>query len=585
MDDLELPKYTDYISILHAFEVAVENYKDKPLVHYQAAPKSMEFKTLTYREVDIITTYLANKWGPILLPAISSDEAQCVATLGHESSVQSMLMFFTILKLGLPYFTIPSNCDKTITTHLLKLGKPGYIIASNTYFKTKLHLSTTMTINDVTIPVEPWEEYDMDYLIKVATTAAKKQQYTKLNGVPVNQESPAFIVATGGTTSDFPNIIVRSNQSMLYCLNEILLKSKDLVKVNENNNNKDKTPLRHPVMKSTDIGLMAIPLDRFSTIGDGFLWSMLVGSAVLVFHHDPPPTMHEILAVIKNYKVTWMRCTVTQLNRLGDYYTQELGGEEENAEIIPATALEAFKGCLYGGAPVRLSTEKTLKAQGFKLTPVYAGSAMPYLSFELFDQDMYQLVIRNNYPGLPKGIGNRPNGDFVNGDLFVTNDKHKSHNIWTFVGRVFHVFTMESGKKVCPTRMELEVCYEDIIQNCALIGENRKCTAIIVELSVEKAVNYSPNAMITKVYEAVHRANKYVPKHYTVIVPDMVYILPLNKRLSLTVKDTVFHPKVIAEFAQEIEQMYNNNDINASVHFNNNAAAIEDLSVKDNNEY
>ncbi|KAI9248239.1 hypothetical protein BDA99DRAFT_542605 [Phascolomyces articulosus] len=62
------------------------------------------------------------------------------------------------------------------------------------------------------------------------------------------------------------------------------------------------------------------------------------------------------------------------------------------------------------------------------------------------------------------------------------------------------------------------------------------------------------------------------------MVPDMVYILPLNRRLSLTVKDTVFHPKVIVEFAQEIEQMYNNNDINASIHFNTNTAVIEDLS-------
>ncbi|KAI9272870.1 hypothetical protein BDA99DRAFT_533707 [Phascolomyces articulosus] len=612
MDGLELPKYTDYGSILQAFEVAVEHHKDKPLVHYQAAPKSMEFKTLTYREVDIITTYLANKWGPILLPAISSDEAQCVATIGHESPVQPMLMFFTILKLGLPYFTIRSDCDKMTTTHLLKLVKPGYIIASNTYFKTKLHLSTTMTINDVTIPVEPWEEYDMDYLIKVATTAAKEEQgMVVTNALHAGPDSTVLYMMTGGTTNGIPKVIARDNLSLLYSLIEVSLKIPDQISKHRNNNG---APLQHPcvAMESSDVWLIPTSFDRSNAIYF-LLLNMLIGSSVLVFHNEQAITLDRIFTAARRMKVTWILSShYLLLEQLGDYLQECFSCEETDATIATTTTINELKGCITGGAPLRPSIEKILKLQGLKLLPsfgttefgilgtsfvsgdtllransfLFSDMTISYLSFEKVYRDTYQAVVRKNYPGLVANVENRPNGDFATGDLFIPNDdQHNSQTIWTYVGRLNDVFTLKDDKKViCPLRMELEVYDEEIIQNCVLIGENKNCTAILVELAVDKASKYSPTMIVNKVYEAVNRANKRVPSHYAVMVPSMVHILPLNKQLPLTLKRTVIRSKVPMVFAQEIEQIYDDCVKNSSIFSNNyDTAIIKDLSVTHNN--
>ena len=65
-------------------------------------------------------------------------------------------------------------------------------------------------------------------------------------------------------------------------------------------------------------------------------------------------------------------------------------------------------------------------------------------------------------------------------------------------------------------------------------------------------------------YNAVHRANKLLPERSAVQIPNMVYILPFNKQLPLTVKGTVNRKRAMDEFHQEIEQMYTNVISNAS---------------------
>ena len=39
--------------------------------------------------------------------------------------------------------------------------------------------------------------------------------------------------------------------------------------------------------------------------------------------------------------------------------------------------------------------------------------------------------------------------------------------------------------------MEKTIRNEDLIRNCIIVGENRECTAVLIELDQEKASNYS----------------------------------------------------------------------------------------------
>ncbi|KAI9251034.1 hypothetical protein BDA99DRAFT_563948 [Phascolomyces articulosus] len=573
----KIPKsYTDYTSIIQAFQVIAAENKDRPFIHYQQS-NLCEYKTLTYNEFDKITTYLANEWAPVLLPVVNANK-QCVASFGHESSIQSLLMVFTMWKLGLIYFPVSVWCGEMVITHLLKQSDPGYIIASESYFKTNLQSAPTLSVDSKSIPISLWPEYDIDHLVTVAT-GSKNDTITGV--VPQDLNSIAIIFVTGGSSTGIPKAIRYSNRAFLYTLIDITLRHEDQL---------NGGPL---LMKPEDIWLVATPVERISTFYI-FLWSMLLGSSTVLFHHDPPLAMQNVFEAGKMYKPSWISLPANLLEKVSEYLQDCSSDDISNI-------IQGVKMCMTAGASVRQSTAKFLMTRGLKLSMAYVASEfgclctpfennsgndsryrfydipLPYLFFEPFDQDIYHLVVRSNYHGLATGIGNRPNGDYETGDLFTNINENTSkveeYGTWTLIGRVSDTFTLQNGKRVYPTLMELNISNEDIIQNCIIVGENKKCAAVLIGLAQNKAVKYSPTEMISKVYEAVRRANKQVPIHSAINVPSMVYILPLDKKLPITDKGAVFRKGVNSDFAQEINQLYDT--LNKEV-----APTFSDSSIK-----
>ncbi|KAI9496239.1 hypothetical protein BDB00DRAFT_893523 [Zychaea mexicana] len=518
----ELPSYTDFDSVIELFELQALRFKDNVLLHYQLV-NSMEFRALTYGQVNEITTYLANSWKSML-----HDKTQCIATLSDDPA-QCMLAFFTALKLNVSYFPVSTHCSEAAISHLLKETNTGFLIATPTNGAKARKCAAA--VYDLKIGVKIWDGFDVDQLVATATAVstppADEYDYSREKRRRVMSRDPTATVTwlhSSGTTSAFPKPIPHSTRSYMYVVIEIILSSIQ-------NNSPDLA------MDSTDVMLITEKMFHAPAV-------YLFGATVLI-------------------------SSAIELEQLAEYLQQ--------TSFDYRVTLERFKFTLCHGAPLRQPIGNLMRSQGLNIQNAYGmtevgclslsdvsrsndknwhsikptSASMRYMSFEPFNNDMYQLVVHSNCPSLPSVAANLPNGDFTTKDLFI--EDQPGSGTWTFVGRTDDLLLMSTGEKVNPLPLEKEICKEAIIRKCIVVGENRPSTAVLVELKVSEALSYSPVKIISTVYEAVHRANKHAPFHGTVAVPDMVYILPLNKQLPTTPKGSVSRKKVITDFEQEIQ--------------------------------
>ncbi|KAG2225485.1 hypothetical protein INT45_010312 [Circinella minor] len=349
------------------------------------------------------------------------------------------------MKLDLFYLPISMWCDEKATNHLLEQCDVSFIIASELYFKKTLNSVDIMTVDNADIPVKVWKDYDIEELITLATLSTTTKGATgNADKIPVSssritetQQRPSNVTAiflvTGGSSTGLPKAIPYSHRAFLFSLTELSIKHDDQL----NPFLAFQEQRESMFMKSSDTWLLASPADRMSTFSEAY---------------NPP----------------WTYMTPNILESIAACLQENASNEEKKVMV---NVLRGFKVCMTGGAPVRTSTAKYLKSQGINLRSEYGASefgslctsfqnkssgdhtfkfsrlSLPYLYFEPFDQDIYHLVIRSNYPGLANNIGNRPNGDFETKDLFTKNhhDEHEQqneHKSWTLIGRINDTFTM-----------------------------------------------------------------------------------------------------------------------------------------------
>lgn len=187
------------------------------------------------------------------------------------------------------------------------------------------------------------------------------------------------------------------------------------------------------------------------------------------------------------------------------------------------------------------------------LRPV--DSVEPYCDWEPFDEanGVYHLVVKGSSPFMATGVANRANGDYATNDLFQMDPENPGY--WRHVGRQDDTLVMENGEKTNPTPMEHSITSIPLVHQCTVIGEGRQCTAALVELELKEAIKYTPQEMLDQVQAVVKEANLKAPSHST-LLPQMVYILPLDQHLVSTDKGTVIRKRSIERFSDAIEKMY-----------------------------
>lgn len=122
--------------------------------------------------------------------------------------------------------------------------------------------------------------------------------------------------------------------------------------------------------------------------------------------------------------------------------------------------------------------------------------AASYAEWEPVDKEngVYHLVIKAGCPCMATGVANRPNGDYATKDLFKEDPPNSGY--WRHLGRNDDTLVMENGEKTNPTPMEHTISSSPLVKQCTVIGENRPCTAALVELDVDQALRLTPQEMI-----------------------------------------------------------------------------------------
>ncbi|KAI8139176.1 hypothetical protein BJV82DRAFT_660202 [Fennellomyces sp. T-0311] len=530
--------YKEHPSFINLLEKQAEVYKDNVVLRYQLANEP-EFKSMTYGQLHCLASSLAKQWAPLLQAGIDT------VGLLAESSIHYLIATLAILKLDVtltvlsPTNTIPANVD------LLTKTGCGLLFATEKYSKIAEACAAQVPEQCEIKVMEPLNFDDLDTF---------KGGYTRhKTTTSLDSEKTVIILHTSGTTS-LPKPIRLSNRYMII-LGQIPpggLKDNGLS------------------FGSSDVILPLVPLHHIFGVSSYFM-PMLYGASSLMFG-QLPPSSRDIAVGIKAFNVSLLCCTPFMLNQMAQYIetTQE-------SDILRKT-----KACIVGGASLSKPVGDFLCSKGLRIGNGYGSTetmgvvmsditdhpkrwyigkindfVKPYCEWEPVDEDsgIYHLVVKANCPCLATGVGNRENGDYATNDLFVR-DKAKP-GYWLYVGRRDNMLAMENGKKTNPIPMENIISDAKIVRRCSVIGEGRQCTAALVELEMDQAIQYCPEEMISQVQEAVELANKAVPTHSR-IFPSLVYILPLNKQLPTTSKGTVIRKQVIKQYENQIEKMYYN---------------------------
>lgn len=103
--------------------------------------------------------------------------------------------------------------------------------------------------------------------------------------------------------------------------------------------------------------------------------------------------------------------------------------------------------------------------------------------------------------------------------------------------------------------MKATIRQSPLVKQVAVLGQQRQCTAALIEVDMDYAMHFGPEDIISGVHAAVKEANKECPDHST-ILSQMVKILPFDKTLPSTDKGTVMRKKAEAAYKDIVEKRY-----------------------------
>lgn len=249
------------------------------------------------------------------------------------------------------------------------------------------------------------------------------------------------------------------------------------------------------------------------------------------------------------------------------------------------STVKRLLAAVFGGAPLKYESGYRLQQHGVNVRDMYGStetggsmssnldprsenwaSVAPFLKdangryyhvFETDDAsepDIKHLYIRKGSPSLATGVSNRADGGFDTNDLFREDTRFPGY--YRYVDRRDDMLIMANGKKTDPVSMEASIRQSAIVKQVAVIGHGRQCTADLIEIDMDYAKRVSPDEIVSTVHVDIKRSNKECNSKHSIILPQMVKILPLQRMLPCTDKGTVMRKKAEVEYIGIVERLY-----------------------------
>ncbi|KAI7851235.1 hypothetical protein BDC45DRAFT_516071 [Circinella umbellata] len=367
-----LSNYTDFDSIIQIFKIHAARYHDRVFIRYQTYPNSLEYKILTYGQVDNISTNLANIWKPTFLqaqpssfslhkvqeeenePTATAQKKQCLVAL-NDDPVQSVLTLLATLKLGLIYFPLSTLDSDAAIIHLLQKTNVSCLVTSEACYNKALRCtreamvatanmiqknhSTKAAPNSIEIKI--WnDQLDIDELannIKVTlpslsvTTGILESKDINSNNCNISSTENNTQKKTSPLTDN--NVVINKNNSrektfstdiVLYMHTSGSTKFPDLIGWNTQSilysafvTLSQRMYDANVPFESSDILLVPILLITGPDV-DFLLSAILAGSSIVVFH-DNKPKPADLLAASEMFHATFLFAPPAILDQLANY--------------------------------------------------------------------------------------------------------------------------------------------------------------------------------------------------------------------------------------------------------------------------
>ncbi|CAO3664962.1 unnamed protein product [Umbelopsis ramanniana] len=524
-----------YPTVHQLFTAIAENFSSSIYIQHWKDPNDDHPSSLTYHEVDVITNNLArrlhNEYGL---------HGQPVAYLA-DHSIQYGFFLIALVKLGCRIMLLSPKNSEAAIVDLMKRTDTKFLLHNKRFEK------EANSVVDQIDGVASFLAFDVD-IEKFKELDNDAQSIPFMDDSSENPtEKIAFIIHSSGTTG-FPKPIYLSNRYMVHMLNSYA----NMFEPVESPKILSLAPLYH---------VMGIVLFAFGILGGTY-----------VFPTNFPPLANTVIESIKKSQANCMIVTPVLLEQLAESI------KADNADV---DVLKNLKLTCFGGAPLQQQVGNILIEHGMNIKSAYGSteigvvavadrdaSCKDFASLKLhlsqkyymmedteYGSEVKQLVILPNSPFMATNVSNRPDGSYATNDLWTPHPGKPGY--WTICGRADDTLIMSNGEKTNPVPMEAAMRnFHRIIEHCAVIGQGRAATSVLVQLDVEEAMRRDIYDILNIVEAAVDVANQDAPAHSKIVFPDMVKILPLLERLPVTDKGTISRKKAEKQYGDYVEIMY-----------------------------
>jgi long-subunit acyl-CoA synthetase (AMP-forming) len=173
------------------------------------------------------------------------------------------------------------------------------------------------------------------------------------------------------------------------------------------------------------------------------------------------------------------------------------------------------------------------------------------VTWEHIEGNQYELVL-HDFPSLALNLGVPSGGVFHTNDVFE--EAPPKSGKWIYIGRRDQMLIHSMGLNTNPIPWESAIRPLKVVEECQLVGHNRRGPLLLVELDWSKVTD--ENKARETIWNAIEEHNNTVMAWSRIQHPAALVILPRGSHLERSDKQAVRRGVNIKKFEKEINHGY-----------------------------